>query len=40
VNKIEATAIANERLDRLRSEPYANLAAQVGRHPVTGQVSR
>ena len=38
MNKLEAIAIANEWLGRLRVEPYATLASRIGHPPVTEHV--
>jgi hypothetical protein len=40
MNRAEADAIAHEWLSRLRLEPYATLAGQIGHAPVTEAVTR
>ena len=40
MNKAEASAIAEECLRNLRSQPYTHLASQVGQAPVTTTVTR
>lgn len=40
MNKAEASAIAEEYIQNLRSKPYSHCASQVGQTPVTTTVIR